>query len=265
MKDHRDVAEPDPQPYTLAKAIDCKSMHLLPGYENRSLTLMEKLHSVRSKNLPAAFFQLDLRIPRVAVMGWGLPMFLTLDHDLARSTNEKAPTVYLKQVKVSLETLGTIRCLNDGVLRLKTEDKVEAYEQRIIIGEFNGAKNPQPITERIDLRKLMNLHLDPQFISPRFSTFNLEVHHALKIKVVVECARKTFMPEWFRRDLEILPELYQAPTVPAGNMSITNSVPIHGQPYAAVTQEATIPPPPYEAATSVEGKLGRSTLDPAVP
>ncbi|KAG6994075.1 hypothetical protein G7Y79_00047g083010 [Physcia stellaris] len=168
VKGQRDVAEPDPQPYTLAKAIECKSMHLLPGYEDRSLTLIEKLHSVRSKNLPAAFFQIDLRIPRVAVMGWGLPMFLTLDHDLERSANKNPPTVYLKQVKVSLETLGTIRCLNDGALRSKTEDKVEAYEQRIIIGEFNSAKNPQPITERIDLRKLMNLHLDAQFISPGF-------------------------------------------------------------------------------------------------
>ena len=210
VKSHRVVAEPDPEPYTLSQTISCKSMHLLPGYEDRNLTLRERLQSMRPKSVPTANFRLELRLPKACVMEWGLPIFLEVNHN--HSTQEAPPVVHLKRVKVTIETLGTVRCLRSRHITPDNNQKVEDFERPSIIREYEGLNNPMPITERIDLHKLLNLYLDPEFLSPGFSTFNIEIRHSLKVKVVVECARKTFQTEWRDRDLQIYPVLYQAPT-----------------------------------------------------
>lgn len=246
VKNFRDVAEPDPQPYTLFQTISCKSMHLLPGYEGRSLTLREKLHSMRSSTLPTANFQLELRLPTTGVMGWGLPMFLEVKHEIDQSTKETPPVAYLKRVKVTIETLGTARCLKFRSLDVDDNYKVEAFDRAAIIREYDGLKNLLPITERIDLRKLLNLHLDPQVLSSGFSTFNLEVRHALTINVVVECARKTFKAEWLDRELQIYPELYQAPIVTEGKSLKGKERLGQGQSHATLPPGGIVQPPRYE-------------------
>ena len=242
VKTSRDVAEPDPQAYTLYQAISCKSMHLLPGYEDRSLTLREKMHSMRSSNLPTANFQLELRLPTTGVMGWGLPMFLEVNHEIDHSTKQAPPVIYLKRVKVTIETLGTARCLQFRSIDVDDNQRVEAFDRATIIREYDGLKNLLPITEPIDLRKLLNLHLDPQVLAPGFSTFNFEVRHALTVKVAVECARKTFKAEWCDRELLVYPELYQAPTLMEGK-ALKRS---EGQSHAPQPPGTTAQPPRYE-------------------
>ena len=255
VKSQRDVPEPDPQPYTLYQAISCKSMHLLPGYEDRSLTLREKLHSIRSSTLPEANFRLELRLPRTCVMGWALPIFLEINHNIDPSTKKAPPVVYLKRVKVTVETWGTVRCCSKGraLFALEDSDKVEAFDRPIIIGEYDGSKSPLSITESIDLRTLLNLYLDPEFFSPGFSTFNIEVRHALRVKVVVECARKTFKAEWFPSDLLIYPEIYQAPAAVIGErFPHGNMLPVQGQSY----------PPPLRGGIVQTPQNGAVPTDP---
>ena len=254
VKSQRAVAEPDPQPCTLNQMISCRSMHLLPGYENRSLTLKEKLQSLWSKSLPCANFRLELTLPMNCVMGWGLPMFLEVFHETDHPTKEAPPVVYLKRVKVTLETLGTVRCLKSRYLAHTDNQKLESFERPIIIGEYDGLKNPLQITERIDIRKLLNLYLDPQFLSPGFSTFNIEVRHALKVKVVVDCARKTFKAQWFDNDLLIYPELCQASTATGGTFLQRNGLLVQGQNHTTLRPGSIVQPPRYEAATAMDAE-----------
>ncbi|KAL8791142.1 MAG: hypothetical protein Q9195_006039 [Heterodermia aff. obscurata] len=251
VKSHRDLPEPDPQAYTLCHAISCKSMHLLPGYEHRNLTLRERFLSLRSSTLPAANFQLELRMPRTCVMGWGLPMFLDVNHDTEHSAKKPPPVVYLKRVKITLETLGTVRCCSKGraLFAREDSDKVETFDRAAIIGGYDSLKNPPPaFTERIDLCKLLGLFLDPEFFSPGFSTFNLEVRHALKVKVVVECARKTFKAKWSHNELHVYPDVYQAPAISGRSGPQANMLPAQEQNYGPAQPGGVLHAPRYQEA-----------------
>ena len=175
-------------------------------------------------------------------MGSGLPMFLEVKHEI----DGVSPAIYLRRVKVTLDTLGTVRGLKSRYLALRDDCRVEPFERPIVIGECDGMGYPPPITKPLDLRELLNLHLDPRFLSPVFSTFNIEVRHTLTIKVVVECARKTFKAKWLQSDFLILPEVYQAPSVPGGSLLPGNELLVLGQNHATPSAEGITPPPRYE-------------------
>ena len=183
-------------------------------------------------------------------------MFLEVIHDTDHATKEAPPVVYLKRVKVTLETFGTARCVKGRTLGSNETQKVEAFDPpAIIIGEYDGLGNSYPITERIDLRKMLILYLDPEFLTPGFSTFNIELRHALKVKVVVECARKTFKAEWDQRDLQIYPEIYHTPTISQGNLIQANMPPVQRQNYATQPPAGIVGPPQYEAVTTLDQPL----------
>ena len=69
VKSHREISAPSPQPYILTRQLDCRSVHLIPGYGNRSLTLKDWFRSLNTSTLPVASFRLGLELPRVCVMG----------------------------------------------------------------------------------------------------------------------------------------------------------------------------------------------------
>jgi len=112
----RKESEPSPQIFRLLRPWACHSMHLLPGYEERSLTFKEKLSSMRSKNVPCANFGVVLQLPRVGILGQALPLFLNIEHDREKSCCLAPPTVFLKSVSVSLQTNGSVRGINDSPL-----------------------------------------------------------------------------------------------------------------------------------------------------
>ena len=48
-----------------------------------------------------------------------------------------------------------------------------------------------PTIERLDLRKVLDLTLDP-YLTPSFKTFNIALSHSVKVFLTVECAGKQF-------------------------------------------------------------------------
>lgn len=248
----RDVADPNPQLFSQQQSFDCRSLHLLPGNEDRSLTFKEKLHSTfrSSTNLPLARFQLDVEMPQVGVLGQALPIFLGIDHDIEHSTAKAPPAVYLRHVRVTVEARGAIRCINEQLLSLSHDDRVGSWDDTLTLAQdFGTGSSSVAVTERMDLRELMRLNLDHQELTPSFSTFNHSVLHMLRVKVVVECAQKTFKAEWGSRRLDILPQLYRAPDVTDGDTTRDSDIPVQEERYdASPREEEFIPPPLYTSA-----------------
>ena len=208
----RKTAEPGAQMFGQSKPYTCQSLHLLPGYEERSLTFKERLSSMRSKNVPVAAFDVKLQMPKVAVLGQALPLFLSIEHKVEKSTAPASPTVYLKSISVTLQSNGSIRCINDDIFNLSNTDRQEGWDDDMTIASADLKDTPTPIPANatpLDLRELMDLQLREsqglsQGLVPSFSTFNLEIHYWLRVKVAFECAQKSFKTEFFSGNFVLL-------------------------------------------------------------
>ena len=200
----RAEAEPDLRMGVLKKQVVCRSMHLLPGCEQRGLTFKEKLASMRSKNVPTAGFKLVLEMPKVVVCQQALPLYLGVEHELEKCSPSTPPTVFLKSAEVFLQANGSVQCINKEI----------SWVEQSVISALHLKDRPIPISELIDLRHHMNLKTcwrsGPynafSVLEPSFATFNLELHYWLRVKVTVECARKKFKHEFVSRQLELLAE-----------------------------------------------------------
>ena len=226
----RDIAEPGPQSLSQRQPFDRRSLRLLPDHEEYSLSAKEIMRSTvhSSKNFPLARFRLKLSTPRVGVLGQPLPIFLGLEHDSKVSTTEAPPLVYLKRVDVVVKTCGNIRMVHPGLFG-ERKDYVVPWKKsyKMAQGFGHGARaSPIPVTAHMDLRNLMALDLDPETLSPDFSTFNVAVRHELTAKVVVECARRRFVIHRALTELKLLPQVYMAPVPikPDGNVVQRSSV-----------------------------------------
>lgn len=205
----REKAEPSPQMLRLPRPWFCHSMHLLPGYEERSLTFKERLSSMRSKNVPCAKFSLVLQLPKVGVIGQKLPLLLNIEHDAEQSSCLAPPTVFLKSVSVRLQVHSSLRCINDSH---RQSEIAEDWDEEVVIAVLHKA-TPMPIPDHaalpIDLRDQMFLTLRESSafpgLVPSYSTFNLAVQYWLRVKVSVECGQKSFKPEFVSKDFELLP------------------------------------------------------------
>ena len=204
-------AAPDPRMIVMRRAFVCQSMHLMPGYEQRSLTFKEKLASLRSKNVPTATFELVLEMPQVVVCNQALPLYLSVEHGLTNPTLSTTPSVSLKGIKVSLQANGSVRCMNEGLSTILGDyDREESWDEDITIATLDLTGRPTPINERIDLRNVMDLKAQSRpglygyTVQPTFSTFNLRLQYSLRVKITVECAQKTFRRELVSQPLEVL-------------------------------------------------------------
>jgi len=208
----REEAEPSPQIFRLLRPWACYSMHLIPGYEKRSLTFKEKLSSMRSKNVPCANFSVVLQLPKVGVLGQALPLFLNIEHDLKKSSCPVPPTVFLKSVSVSLQANGSVRCVDDGLFTFSTSGMTENWDEEVKIAVLDLKTTPAPLPDHttlpMDLRDQMNLTLREslpfQSLVPSYSTYNLAVHYWLRVKVSVECGQKSFESEFRSWNFELL-------------------------------------------------------------
>ena len=204
----RDETHPNPHMCTFQEPFVCKSMHLLPEYGTRNLTLKERLLSLVSEK-PSASFKLTLDMTTVGVCGQALRLYLSAEHDIGNSTSPDLPTLLLKGVKVQLQACGAVRCVNDGFSSLFGEgDREECWEEEITVSALEIKEHPLPISERLDLGTIMNLTLgkDSGFsrLDPSFSTFNLELHYRLRVKVAFECGRKGFKADFVSHTFKLL-------------------------------------------------------------
>ena len=255
----RDIAEPGLQSLSYRQPFDRRSLRLLPNYENHTLSAKEMMQSIvhSSRNFPLARFRLMLSTPRIAVLGQPLPIFLGLEHDVQISTAEAPPPVYLKYVKVVVKTCAKIRVVNPGLFRQR-KDKVLSWSKshKMTQGFGHGARaSPVPVTAYMDLRKLMALELGPKALSPDFATFNVEVHHEMTAKVVVECARRRFAIHRALTELKVLPQVYRTPFPLTSNENVVEPSSVSntaGSDYAAYQEEDIASSQSTEAETIEE-------------
>lgn len=133
----RKVAEPSPQMFETGKPFECHSLRLIPGNEERSLTLKEKLSSLSTKNVPNAKFKLVLRMPKVGVLGQALPLYLNVVHDLSSSSAPKPPTIYLKNASVILRQNGSLRCVDNDLFSSGRGERIETWDDDIVVSSVN--------------------------------------------------------------------------------------------------------------------------------
>ena len=179
-------------------------------------------------------------------------MFLELKHDSEQSTTEAAPIIYLKRIKVTVETIGEVRCA-----KYSYPDLVAPFEFPIIIGEYDGSRGPLPLTERMDLRRMLDLKLNPRFIKPAVITLNIKVHHVLSVKVAVECAQETLKAEWISQDLRIMGERYQAPAIPRCAVGLLGTMSVKEPPYGSTFPQRFTAPPFYEKPIATDSKYSK--------
>lgn len=197
-----------------AMPFNCHSLHLLPSHADRSLTFKERLSSMSSKNVPNATFKINLQMPNVGVVGRTLPIFLSVEHMPESSTAPASPTVLLKSVSVSVLSMGSVRCIDSNLFSFGG-DRLDSWDDKIEIASLDLRNTPAPLPEfsktSMDLRDSMNLKISDNnsllrsHLVPSYSTFNLEVHYMLRVKVAVECAQRKFQAEFFSRSFELLP------------------------------------------------------------
>ena len=183
-------------------------------------------------------------MPKVVVCHQALPLYLSVEHKLASPDISTTPLVVLKGIKVSLQANGSVRCMNDGVSTIFGDfDREESWDEDITIATLDLKDRPTPINERIDLRNLMDLRAQSRpglygyTVQPSFSTFNIQLHYWLRVKITVECAQKTFKNEFMSRPLEVLAGEW------VGSLEESSSGAVdvqHAPPYAS-----SEPLPPY--------------------
>ena len=201
--------------------------------------------------------------PRIGVLGQPLPIFLGLEHDSNISTTEAPPRVYLTYVKVVVKTCAKIRVVNPGLFR-QHKDPVLSWSKshKMAQGFGRGARaSPVPVTAYMDIRRLMALEIGPKALSPDFATFNVEVHHKMTAKVVVECARRRFAIHQALRELKVLPQVYMAPVPTRSNGDVIEPSPVSdtaGSDYA-VSREEDIASSQSTEAESIEEDLEKSS------
>ncbi len=219
--------------------IDCQSVLLPAKYKRQSdarpRTLGERmgLKSIIPDAGGTAIFWLRVKVPTVAVVNQTLPLVLSIDHDVELSTTPHPPTVLLKRVKAVLEATPEIRCDRGHQSAHWTR------EYTIIDHTFS---KPTPVTEDIELT---NFKLRKGLI-PSFSSFVVQLKHALVIELTVECAQKTFVNTFRTVDEFML----MAESQPSGAQQNGALAPISPSIEVPNTRPPPLfdmdPPPPYE-------------------
>ena len=212
----RSVQQPDPQPNLKKQTIACHSLHLQPGYEEATLTLKERLKSMRKSKLPVAAFKLYVQLPTIGVAGQPPQVFLKLEHDPESSTSPAPPIVLLKKCSLHLEACTLIECIRNSMLR--GSDVQRSWRDDYVIASVDFSKNmvaAPALTDEFNLSDVMSTRKLSKI--PSFNTFSIRRTYRLRLKVSVECAHKTFKADFWVFDFVLLAQDYKPPPRPLGS------------------------------------------------
>ena len=204
----RNIDLPNLQWGVYNERIICKSMHLMTGFEDRKLTLREKLSSMQSENLPTTAFDVVAKIPKLVVIGKALPIFLSIQHIPASLTFPDPPTVYLHGFEMTVVALTNFRTEHRGT-------RSQNPRQDIVNGRFTVARRewPEPgvtIQGDMDMQKVVDLTIyEALSRPPTFWTYNISRGYTLRVKVDIECAKKKFHVKFMVPTFDLLPSVYQ--------------------------------------------------------
>ncbi|KAL8903196.1 MAG: hypothetical protein Q9207_004089 [Kuettlingeria erythrocarpa] len=184
---------PDPKPVFHSWPFSVQSLFLLPAYEHREPTFVERMKaSIQTRKAPKAQYELSVFVPTVGVIGQVLPLTIGINYDEDHSTTSTTPPVFLIKVAVHLISTAYVRCSSGSAW--KSEDVIDDGALEIPIRSF-AFQNMQ-LTESMDLAPLMDLRLPARgslfgpTLAPTFKTTSIHCKYGLKVQVHVECGRQ---------------------------------------------------------------------------
>lgn len=244
----RDSENPEPNFTTATRSFSIASVALEPGREDAPLTIKEKLKSSwSSKKLPLAKFKLQMLVPSIAVVSKPLPLILKLDHDIEGSTTMARPMVRLRKCSVELRASTKAQCIRNAIF--SDGDVQRTWESSLSIGSYDFSGRTEPLTENLDLGKLLGLGIQKHH-KPNFTTFNMRRDYKLCIKVTFECAQKTFKVDFWNYQITLLPADYAPSGCEAEDAPELSTIFMEDPEEAAPAYEpSSLPPPPtYQGA-----------------
>ncbi len=200
----RSMQSSDPEEGVVSEKINVKSLHLLPGNENRHLTLGQHLQSIfHHGDLPEEAFTLSISMPHVAVIGKVLPIVLSLHHDTGverASGLEEPPKILLQHIEVAIQ-VNTDVASHAGMPGGWVESKV--------LASSDYPKSPEDaegMADSLDIGEMLK-PIIPQYFYPTFQTKNITRSYALDVLVAIESAGKTFKRDFRVQKLLLLKDL----------------------------------------------------------
>ncbi|KAL8709733.1 MAG: hypothetical protein Q9220_005519 [cf. Caloplaca sp. 1 TL-2023] len=205
LKCHRLQQNPCPQLEFASQCFTSQSIHLLPQYQDRPPSLRKKLSATtRLRKHPKVHYLLKAFLPKFAIIGQPLPLVLGVIYDPNHSTTTEPPTVFLRKVKVQLNTTTYVRCVSSHLLSRR--DVFEISTSKHIIDIRDSSDGDLRMTNWMEMGSLMNLKISTQECSPNFSTFNIMRKHALIFHITIECGKRKHRREFIVNNLTLLPE-----------------------------------------------------------
>lgn len=197
----------DPGKSVLSKELTVQSLHLLPGNENRHLTLKQHFQSTfHHGDLPKEAFKLGVSIPHVAVIGKVLPIVLSLQHDMQverASGLEKPPKILLQHIEVVIQVNTDVA--SPAAMR-------GGWVEGVVLASSDYPKSPddaQGMADSLDIGEMLK-PIIPRDFYPTFETEKITRDYSLDVLVAVECAGKTFKEAFRAQKLLLLRELSAA-------------------------------------------------------
>ena len=146
---------------------------------------------------PTSTFFVHSEVPRIVYVNGKLPIFIDIEHDLAKSTSREIPVIHLKDFHARLTEYTGVRVPNNHI---RDSDRKITIDRR-----YYG----RPLTERMNLGEAWNISIEGH-IPPTFKTYSMSREYVLKVTATVVCARKEYEIELGRHGLLILPGPYRS-------------------------------------------------------
>jgi len=179
--------------YLQTRGTRCQTEDLLPADErNTENGLLEKIkHRWRRDYLstPHAVFRVLAKVPEKAIIGNVIPIELTLEH-LERSPEViDPPTIYLKEVRVSLTSALHVRVAHPSMLTGEDLSTTKETARDTFVIRFDQKKR-QILYNGLKLEDLGMQRLDN--VVPGFSSYGLYLQWGIQVKLIVQCANLDF-------------------------------------------------------------------------
>ncbi|KAL8951188.1 MAG: hypothetical protein Q9222_002818 [Ikaeria aurantiellina] len=216
---HRLERNPNPQLFFMSQKFTAQSIYLLPKYQDRTPSFTEKLKATASSSKqPKAQYQLKALLPTVAAIGRPLPLALGITYDEDHSTTTEPPAIYLRKVKVQLESTTWVRCASGSMW--SSDDVIETSTSDHPIDDRDFSDQNLRMTDRMEIGSLMNLSIGARKIlgslvwaplPPNFRTFNIARKYALKVQVSTECGKQKHSKKFVGTSFTLLPSDFSTP------------------------------------------------------
>ncbi|MCJ1233233.1 hypothetical protein MMC14_001188 [Varicellaria rhodocarpa] len=195
---YRTVQHPDCQLYKRVSTLVRTSRKLDSALPYQHLSIKDRARNLlgsSNSSEPTSTFSVHSEVPSVAYINGKLPIFISIEHDLAKSTSREIPVIHLVDFHARLTELTKIRAKR-YIRKKSTKITIERRQAR------------RPLTERTNIGEMLDLSIR-EHITPTFTTYSVCKNYMLKVTATVICAEKIFEIELGKHVLLILPGPYR--------------------------------------------------------